>query len=577
MATDWKQDAFKSMKDINTTQKLMEEKFQKTYKVVMIRHGESTWNQENRFCGWYDASLSEKGVDEAKAGGKALKNDGYKFDVAHTSMLQRAQTTLKIVLNETGQQDLPTQKTWRLNERHYGGLTGMNKAETAEKHGEGQVQIWRRSFDIPPPTMEDNHPYYENITNDPRYANEPSKDVFPRYESLKLTIERTLPYWDNVIVPQIKSGKKVLIAAHGNSLRGVVKHLDNLSNEKIMALNLPTGIPFVYTLDANMKPIKSMEFLGDEETVKKAIASVAAQGIAKKEILPAKASSDQATMVAHKVDYFPDRQVTTTMVSHSVPAKKEAYAADMLKTQCVRSFMDNKFSNKSEPEVAKKGKYQIVMVRHGESTWNLENKFCGWFDADLSDKGKTEAVQGGKALKNAGYKFDVAHTSQLQRAQKTLKTILSEIGQEYLPTQKNWRLNERHYGGLTGLNKAETAEIHGEKQVQIWRRSFETPPPPMEKGHKYMDIITKDERYNEDPALEEFPMNESLKMTIERTLPYWDNVIVPQMKSGKKILIAAHGNSLRGVVKHLDNLSDEQIMELNLPTGISKCPNNLLC
>jgi len=264
----------------------------KTYKIVMIRHGESEWNKENRFCGWFDAGLSEKGVNEAKAGGKALKADGYKFDVAHTSLLQRAQTTLKTVLGEVGQQDLPTQKTWRLNERHYGGLTGLNKAETAEKHGEAQVQIWRRSFDVPPPDMEPGHPYYDNIVKDERYKDEPSKDEFPMAESLKLTIGRTLPYWNNVIVPQIKSGKSIIIAAHGNSLRGIVKHLDNLSDEEIMGLNLPTGIPFVYELDEDMKPVVSMQFLGDAETVKKAIESVAAQGKAK----PKAPSSVQPTL-----------------------------------------------------------------------------------------------------------------------------------------------------------------------------------------------------------------------------------------------------------------------------------------
>lgn len=251
------------------------------YKIVMIRHGESTWNKENKFCGWFDADLSEKGVQEAHAGGKALKNAGYQFDVAHTSMLKRAQLTLETVLGEIDQSDLPVNKTWRLNERHYGGLTGLNKAETALKHGEAQVQIWRRSFDVPPPPLEESSEYYKNIMDDPRYASEPSKEEFPMYESLKLTIERTLPYWDNVIVPQIKEGKKILIAAHGNSLRGIVKHLDNMSEADIMGLNLPTGIPFVYELDEDLKPIKSMQFLGDEETVRKAMEAVANQGKAK--------------------------------------------------------------------------------------------------------------------------------------------------------------------------------------------------------------------------------------------------------------------------------------------------------
>jgi len=251
------------------------------YKIVMLRHGESEWNKENKFCGWFDANLSEAGVKEAVAGGKALKEAGYTFDVAHTSLLTRAQVTLQNVLEQIGQTDLPVEKTWRLNERHYGGLTGLNKAETAAKHGEEQVKIWRRSFDVPPPPMEADHPYYKTIREDPRYKEGPTDAEFPACESLKLTIGRTLPYWDDVIVPQMKAGKKILIAAHGNSLRGIVKHLDGMSDEAIMGCNLPTGIPFVYELDENLKPVVSMKFLGDEETVKKAIESVAAQGKAK--------------------------------------------------------------------------------------------------------------------------------------------------------------------------------------------------------------------------------------------------------------------------------------------------------
>ena len=251
------------------------------YKIVMVRHGESEWNQKNLFCGWFDADLSEKGKEEAKAAGKAVKEAGLKFDVAHTSVLTRAQITLQAILSESGQESVPVCKTWRLNERHYGGLTGLNKAETAAKYGEEQVQIWRRSFDIPPPPMEPGHAYYDNIVKDARYAEGPKGDAFPMFESLKLTIARTLPYWNDVIIPQLKEGKRIIIAAHGNSLRGIVKHLDNLSDDAIMALNLPTGIPFVYELDDNFKPVVSMKFLGDEETVKKAMEAVAAQGKAK--------------------------------------------------------------------------------------------------------------------------------------------------------------------------------------------------------------------------------------------------------------------------------------------------------
>jgi 2,3-bisphosphoglycerate-dependent phosphoglycerate mutase len=252
-----------------------------TYKIVMVRHGESEWNQKNLFCGWYDAKLSERGLNEAHAAGKALKEAGYEFDIVYTSVLTRAHQTLGAILEETGQKP-EVQKTWRLNERHYGNLTGLNKAETAEKYGDAQVQIWRRSFDVPPPPMDDANPYYKSIVESDVYKGELTLDDFPKFESLKLTIARTLPFWNDVIVPQMKAGKRILIAAHGNSLRGVVKHLDGISDEGIMTLNLPTGIPFVYELDADLKPVVSMKFLGDEETVRKAMEEVAAQGKAKK-------------------------------------------------------------------------------------------------------------------------------------------------------------------------------------------------------------------------------------------------------------------------------------------------------
>ncbi|XP_060097819.1 phosphoglycerate mutase 1 [Heteronotia binoei] len=251
------------------------------YRLVLIRHGESTWNLENRFSGWYDADLSPTGQEEAQRGGEALRDAGYEFDICFTSVQKRAIRTLWTVLDAIDQMWLPVIRTWRLNERHYGGLTGLNKAETAAKHGEAQVKIWRRSFDVPPPPMEPDHPFYSTISKDRRYA-DLTEDQLPTCESLKDTIARALPFWNEEIVPQIKEGKRVLIAAHGNSLRGIVKHLEGMSEAEIMELNLPTGIPVVYELDKNLKPIKPMQFLGDEETVRKAMEAVAAQGKAKK-------------------------------------------------------------------------------------------------------------------------------------------------------------------------------------------------------------------------------------------------------------------------------------------------------
>jgi len=231
------------------------------HKVVLLRHGQSVWNLENRFTGWYDIGLSEQGVQEATAGGKLLKEEGYTFDIAYTSTLKRAIKTLWIALEELDLMWIPVRRCWRLNERHYGALQGLDKSETAEKHSLEQVKIWRRSYDVPPPSLEKTDERYPG--NDPRYASL-TDDELPVAECLKDTVARFLPYWHETIAPAIKSGKKVIIAAHGNSLRALVKYLDNISEEEIVGLNIPTGIPLVYELDDDLKPIKNY-YLGDPE------------------------------------------------------------------------------------------------------------------------------------------------------------------------------------------------------------------------------------------------------------------------------------------------------------------------
>ena len=243
------------------------------YKLVLLRHGESTWNKENRFTGWTDVDLSETGRKEAQAAGDLLKEGGYTFDVAYTSVLTRAIRTLFIALDRLELLWIPVHKRWRLNERHYGALQGLNKAETAAKHGEAQTKIWRRSYDIPPPPLtadDERHP-----SHDPRYKGLPP-DELPATECLKDTVERFLPLWHEEIAPAITRGQSVLIAAHGNSLRALVKYLDGISDDEIAELNIPTGIPLVYELDGDLKPIKSY-YLGDPEAAKKAAAKVAAQ------------------------------------------------------------------------------------------------------------------------------------------------------------------------------------------------------------------------------------------------------------------------------------------------------------
>ncbi len=243
------------------------------YKLVLLRHGESTWNQENRFTGWTDVDLSERGLAEAKEAGRLLREGGFVFDIAYTSVLKRAIKTLGIALDALDQLWIPVSKSWKLNERHYGGLQGLNKAETAAKHGEAQTKIWRRSFDIPPPPLtidDERHP-----SRDLRYKGLKSSEL-PLGESLKDTIARFLPYWHETIAPTITSGQRVVIAAHGNSLRALVKYLDNIPESEIVELNIPTGIPLVYELDAQLKALRHY-YLGDPAAAAAAAARVANQ------------------------------------------------------------------------------------------------------------------------------------------------------------------------------------------------------------------------------------------------------------------------------------------------------------
>jgi len=246
-------------------------------KVVLLRHGESVWNKENRFTGWTDVDLTPKGVEEARSAGRLLRDQGFVFDVAYTSVLKRAIRTLWLVMDEMDLMWIPVYNSWRLNERHYGALQGLNKAETAAKFGDQQVLVWRRSYDTPPPALEpgdERHP-----GKDPRYA-ALGKDQLPLTECLKDTVNRFLPYWTEVIAPAVKSGQQVIVAAHGNSLRALVKYLDNVSDQDIVGLNIPTGIPLVYELTDDLKPIRSY-YLGDQDAVAKAQQAVANQGKAK--------------------------------------------------------------------------------------------------------------------------------------------------------------------------------------------------------------------------------------------------------------------------------------------------------
>ena len=247
------------------------------HKLILLRHGESDWNRENRFTGWTDVDLSVKGAEEARAGGRLLKAEGYDIDLAFTSVLRRAIKTLWLALEEMDRMWIPVEHSWRLNERHYGALQGLNKAETAAKFGEDQVLVWRRSYDTPPPALEKSDPRFPG--GDPRYAALDASDL-PLTECLKDTVARVMPFWNGSIAPAVRAGRRVIVAAHGNSLRALVKYLDGVTDADIVGLNIPTGIPLVYELDASLKPLRHY-YLGDPAEVAKRIAAVSSQGKAR--------------------------------------------------------------------------------------------------------------------------------------------------------------------------------------------------------------------------------------------------------------------------------------------------------
>ncbi|XP_061773003.1 bisphosphoglycerate mutase [Nerophis ophidion] len=253
-----------------------------TYRLLLLRHGEGAWNRENRFCSWVDQKLSEDGVKEARDCGRLLKELGYKFDVVFTSILSRSIQTAWLVLEAMGQEWVPVVKSWRLNERHYGALIGLNRGEMALQHGEEKVKLWRRGYDITPPPIEEQHPYFQEIYNDRRYTTcDVEKEKLPRGESLKEVLLRLLPYWEGTVVPEILRGRTLLISAHGNSCRALLKHLEGISDEDIASVTLPTGIPVLLELDKDLRPVKARQLLGDQEKIQAAIKKVEDQGKAK--------------------------------------------------------------------------------------------------------------------------------------------------------------------------------------------------------------------------------------------------------------------------------------------------------
>ena len=545
--------------------------------LILVRHGESEWNFNNTFTGWVDVDLVERGRREVEHAARLVLASGYSVDVSYTSRLKRAIRSTQILLTELNQLYRPIYKSWRLNERMYGALEGLSKPGTAEELGEETVQQWRAGLYARPPPMSPNHPYWHK--NERKYADLNPDDI-PITESLQDTMERTLPLWNNRILPDLKSGQNVLIMAHANSLRGIVKHIDNLSDREIVDVTIPNGIPLVYKFDKNMKPIKQ----------EKSVEPLSGEFLEKKGLLRA-ALAQEAELAKHVPGYKSARAPPLDPVVRSLAMLRlEQKMVDLATGKKVTEKSVNVVQSKLGMQAAynQYDKPVMVIIRHGQTEYNKLGLFAGWDDAPLAAEGREEAMAAGKLLKAHGIEFDVVYTSWLSRAIDTAWIILNELDSLWLPIVKSWRLNERMYGALTGMSKKMIAQRHGEEKYKKWRRSYSTRPPKISSFHsaypgnddRYVKYV-KDVRVSVfESAIRSlahgrleihrnFPKTESLKDCMRRTIPYYKNVIKHgSVDAGKNILIASSKNAIRGLLMHLCDIPEDQIHEIEIPTGL---------
>eukprot|EP01038_Epipyxis_sp_PR26KG_P006832 gene6832-9354_t len=649
--------------------------------LILVRHGESEFNQKKLFTGWIDVDLSDRGRREIEHAARLLLERGYTVDITYTSMLKRAIRSSWIILNEINQIYRPVIKSWRLNERMYGALEGLSKPQLANVYGEEIVQRWRSGLYDRPPPMDPSHIHWHK--NERHYSNLDPNDI-PVTESLQDTIDRTIPLWDSHILPDLKAGRNVMIVAHCNSLRGMVKHIDGIGTLEIQKVGIPNGIPLVYKFDKNMKPMAHKNaaaplrgiFLEKKGLLRAAlererelaqyiegyVVETNATSQATTESKPYLNSSNltqiQSTVTNHDNNTMINNQHMmqehepseaermtsgTTVNSSAAAVVPNTLLKSLAKLNQQRKLLDlvdneNLASNHHneerkvvhqsslnlhrlpvptsffemslppsltyeplntppvtmKPHIHNRNKDDIlnrpllVIIRHGKTEHNQLGLFTGWEDASLAQEGREEAIQAGKVLKKHGVEFDVVYTSWLSRAIETGWMVLNELDLLWVPIVKTWRLNERMYGALTGLSKKMIRQRHGDEQFKKWRRGFDSPPPPISSfSHAYPGNDDRYVNYVQDLDISifetlirslahgkfelhrTFPKSESLKDCMERTIPYFKNVIVPQsIKPGKNVLIASSENAIRGLLMHLCDIPVDKIHAVEIPTGL---------
>ena len=444
--------------------------------LIMIRHGESVLNLNKTFTGWIDADMNERGIREVEHAARLLMERGLEVDVIYTSRLKRAIRSSWIIMRELNQIYRPVYKSWRLNERMYGALEGLSKPGVAQELGEDIVQAYRTGLSARPPPMQPGHPFWHR--GERKYADLRPDDI-PLTESLQDTMERTLPLWKSRILPDLRAGRTVMIVAHANSLRGVLKHIDKLTPEQIQTVAIPNGIPLVYKFDKHMRPM----------VMEGAVSPINGEFLEKKGLL--RAALEKEAELASRVPGY------DALKADPSPPIVDARLRGLLKLDEARKLMeDNVEIEESAPTatgigapsqspiswtpIPKKKSADaplVVIISHGKTEYNKLGVFTGWEDAPLSNEGRAEARQAGQVLKMHGIELDVVYTSWLSRAIETAWLVLEELDSLWLPINKSWRLNERMYGALTGLSKKMIAQRHGEAKFKEWRRSYATRPP----------------------------------------------------------------------------------------------------
>ncbi|KAL3775441.1 hypothetical protein ACHAWO_000671 [Cyclotella atomus] len=599
--------------------------------LILLRCGESEWTKTGRFTGWADPDLVKEGVLEIEHAGRLLLSEGYEPDIIYTSRLKRAVKSTWSILNTLNAPYLPVYKSWRLNERNYGALTGLKKIDAAKELGMEVVQAWRNSLKARPPPMKKEDEYYPG--KDRRYE-DLTEDQIPLTESLMDCMERGRPLWEYAIKKEIERGNTVLVVAHTNTLRGLMKHIDDIDENDINSVSMPGGIPFVYKFDSNLKPLPPEDgkisqahtsgvFLEKPGLLKKALERnqdykdvvpgsfgqvISTESLTRSTTLEKallKLKEEQASAkgsFAIEVNPNDDGEliVTSSNRANGAPstdiednlgdAEFEEFYNQAREAEGTITVNIQK-ANEAAPGIVKMGESKdpvVVFIRHGRTPHNNLGLFTGWEDPPLAPDGVEDAKNAGRLLKLHGFEFDVVYTSWLQRAIETAWYCMDELDCSWLPMVKSWRLNERMYGGLTGKSKQMIANEYGDAQLKKWRRGFKIRPPPVSsysfnypgndyKRTKYVkDIpISLSETINRSiearkfQVHRKFPKTESLWDCMQRSIPFYTQRIVPEaVNKGKRVLVTSHENAIRGILMYLCEIPEEAMNQLHLPNGV---------